>query len=361
MKPSFYIGLMSGTSLDAIDAVLMDFSPGCKLIAATDIPMPIELREEIRALNTPCENELQRSLILDKQLAHLFAKAVSQLLKAAQVNASQVYAIGSHGQTLRHSPDKPWGYSLQIGDANTLAELTGINVVSDFRSRDIAAGGQGAPLVPAFHQAVFASDSENRAIINIGGMANVSFLNNDDVTGFDTGPGNVLMDYWCHKHLGKHFDNEGGWAKSGQIIDELLASFLSETFFSLAPPKSTGRELFDAHWLDKHLEGKFYKPEDVQATLLELTAQSIIDAIKEHCDSLFLCGGGAYNQTLIARITELSGKPTGLTGSLGIDAQWVEAAAFSWFAKQTMEGLPSNAPTATGSAGPRILGAIYSA
>ena len=362
MKLPLYIGLMSGTSLDAIDAVLVDFSHGCELIGATDIAMPEDLKAEIRELNTPCDNDLQRSLILDKQLAHLFNEAVEQLLQLTQVPRKQIHAIGSHGQTLRHAPSMPWGYSLQIGDANTLAELSGINVVADFRSRDIAAGGQGAPLVPAFHQALFSSSEENRAIVNIGGMANISFLARDgSFNGFDTGPGNVLMDSWYQKHNDGEFDFDGQWAKSGTLIEELLQSMLQEPFFRLAPPKSTGRELFDSHWLQTHLHGKHYEPCDVQATLLELTARSICDAIAESCDAIYLCGGGAYNKHLKTRIATLSNKPCDVTGELGIAAQWVEAAAFAWLAKQTMQGLTSNAPSATGSKGARILGAIYSA
>ena len=361
-SPSLYIGLMSGTSLDAIDAVLVDFSDGCQLLGTIDLAMPTDVREEILALNSPCENELQRSLVLDKRLAHLFAEAVSQLLVVSKVEAKAIHAIGSHGQTLRHAPSLPWGYSLQIGDPNTLAEMSGINVVADFRRRDIAAGGQGAPLVPAFHQALFSDAHESRAIVNIGGMANVSLLYKDGTySGFDTGPGNVLMDHWCTMHKQCNFDSNGDWAKSGRVIDELLTSMLSESFFRLPPPKSTGRECFDGHWLAKHLHGKDYAHADVQATLLELTATSICDAIDANIDSIYLCGGGAYNLQLKNRIAALSGKTTTVTGELGIAAQWVEAAAFAWLAKQTMHGLASNAPSATGAKGPRILGAIYSA
>lgn len=358
--PKLYIGLMSGTSLDAVDAALLDFTDGCKLLCTCELVLPDDLRCEIRALNSPCDNELQRSLILDKKLAHLFNDAVQLLLAKACVDKNDIIAIGSHGQTLRHAPTAPWGYSLQIGNASLLAELSGITVVADFRSRDIAAGGQGAPLVPAFHQAVFASKDESRAIVNIGGMANISFLSRTgDVSGFDTGPGNVLMDYWCQTHQDCCFDNNGQWAKSGQVIPELLNKMLSEPFFALAPPKSTGRECFDGHWLAQYLNNTSYATKDVQATLLELTARTICDAINDDADCIYLCGGGAYNGNLQERISQLSQKNVKDTSALGISAQWIEAAAFAWLAKQTMQMLSSNAPNATGAKGERILGAIH--
>lgn len=360
-RPSLYIGLMSGTSLDGIDAVLVDFTPSLQILDCLEIKIPHTIKEEIRALNSPCDNELVRSLILDRQLAYLFAEACHQLLQQAGTQSQVITAIGSHGQTLRHAPDGPDGYSLQIGDGNTLAEETGICVVNNFRGRDIAAGGQGAPLVPAFHQAVFGDREENRAIVNIGGMANVSFLNSDgSLSGFDTGPGNVLMDSWCQQHLKQEFDHNGSWAKSGKYIPKLLRHMLAEPFFQQPPPKSTGRELFDRHWLKPLLQDCNYAAADIQATLLELTAHSISNAVKQHCDAVYLCGGGAYNLYLTQRIAELSGKPTTTTEQLGIKPEWIEAAAFAWLAKQTLEGLSGNAPSATGSNGQRILGAVYS-
>jgi anhydro-N-acetylmuramic acid kinase len=358
-KKALYIGLMSGTSLDAIDAILMDFSDTIHVLATKNIPLPQTLRDEILALNTPQHNELTRSLVMGKKLAHLFSAAVIELLKDTGITKSQIIAIGSHGQTLRHAPLGEFGYSLQIGDPSTIAELTGITVVADFRNRDIAAGGQGAPLVPAFHQAAFGSAKENRAIINIGGMANVSiFLTNGTIQGFDTGPGNVLMNHWTQQHINQSYDHNGEWAKSGKINNTLLTQMLQEPFFNIPPPKSTGRELFDAHWLDQYCLASI-KPEDIQATLLELTAITIVHALPDNIDTLFVCGGGAYNLQLMARIAAISGKPTLNTQTLGIAPEWVEAAAFAWLAQQTINYQPGNLPAATGAKGLRILGGIY--
>jgi len=356
---SLYIGLMSGTSLDAIDAALIDFSNDVKLIEAIEINIPTDIRDEIYALNTPCLNELSRSLILDKKLAALFSKAVIQLLKKTGYSSNKITAIGSHGQTLRHSPDGDYGYSLQVGDPNCISEQTGITVVADFRSRDIAAGGQGAPLVPAFHQTVFISPEENRAIINIGGMANISLLfNNEQNGGFDTGPGNVLMDYWCQKNTGKHYDLNGAWAETGQVDITLLNEMLAEPYFKKQPPKSTGREMFDGHWVEQ-FNVEEIPPENVQATLLELTAQSICHAVPEETDAIYLCGGGALNTKLLKRISELGNKKTHTTEKLGIAPEWVEATAFAWLAKQTINHQAGNAPEATGAKGNRVLGGIY--
>lgn len=358
-KQALYIGIMSGTSLDAIDAALINFNNGIQLVETLELDIPDAIRYEILALNSPCANELTRSLILDKKIAQLFSKAVKQLLEKSTYSAHQITAIGSHGQTLRHAPDGEWGYSLQIGDPNTIAEKTNITVVADFRSRDIAAGGQGAPLVPAFHQAVFSSYKENRAIINIGGMANISLLLKDGSNcGFDTGPGNVLMNSWCQEHTGYQYDKAGAWGATGQINVLLLEKMLEEPFFKKTPPKSTGRELFDAHWLTQFNMKEISAP-DIQATLLELTARSICDAIPKTIDALYICGGGALNNKLLERITELSGKPTNDTTALGIPPEWVEATAFAWLAKQTINHQTGNAPAATGAKGKRVLGGIY--
>ncbi len=358
-KDALYVGLMSGTSLDAIDAILMDFSESIRTIKTKSIALPNTLKNEIAALNSPQDNELTRSLILGKEMAHLLSGAVIELLKEANIDNTQIIAIGSHGQTLRHAPNGELGYSLQIGDPSTIAENTGITVVADFRNRDIAAGGQGAPLVPAFHQVAFSSTDENRAIINIGGMANVSlFLGNETIQGFDTGPGNVLMNYWAQKHINKPYDQNGDWAKSGKSDTALLSKMLAEPYFSIAPPKSTGRELFDAHWLNQ-FNVQNTKPENIQATLLELTAISIVNALPPTIEKLFICGGGAFNMQLMERIRIISGKPTATTTALGIDPEWVEAAAFAWLAKQTMNYAAGNLPTATGAKGFRVLGGIY--
>ncbi len=358
-KQALYIGLMSGTSLDAIDAALVDFTNGIQLIDNIELDIPTDIRSEIIALNSPCSNELARSLVLDKKMAELFSEAVKQLLSKSGYTHNQIIAIGSHGQTLRHAPDNNYGYSLQVGDPNIISEQTGITVVSDFRSRDIAAGGQGAPLVPAFHKTAFVSSEENRAIINIGGMANISLLfSSDKNSGFDTGPGNILMDYWCQKITGQKFDENGAWAKTGQVNIPLLEQMFLEPYFKKAPPKSTGRELFDAHWLEQFTLSEI-SPEDVQATLLELTSQSICDNIPSTTDAIYLCGGGAFNEKLVQRITKLSNKATSTTEKLGISPEWVEAATFAWLAKQTINHQTGNAPEATGAKGKRILGGVY--
>lgn len=356
---ALYIGLMSGTSLDAVDAILMDLSDGISVVETLATELPDALRQEIRALNSTQDNELTRSLVLGKQLAILFSDAVLALLNKADIEADRITAIGSHGQTLRHAPGGDFGYSLQIGDPSTIAERTGITVVADFRNRDIAAGGQGAPLVPAFHQAVFSSPTENRAIINIGGMANISiFLTDGSTQGFDTGPGNVLINHWIQQQTGKAYDQDGAWAKSGKIDQTLLEEMLNEPYFRLRPPKSTGRELFDAHWLAQFRLGHL-KAEDIQATLTELTATTITQALPDNIEKLFICGGGAYNHYLMQRLAQISGKPVASTAELGIAPEWVEAAAFAWLAKQTFNHAAGNLPAATGATGIRILGGIY--
>ena len=354
-----YIGIMSGTSLDGIDVVMADFSAGVSILDSVEAEIPSAIRHEIRELNTPCPNDLARSLVLDKQLGRLFGNAVQQLLDKTAFDPARISAIGSHGQTLRHAPSGENGYSLQVGDPNLIAEITGIPVVADFRMRDVAAGGQGAPLVPAFHQAIFSSPAESRAVINIGGMANVTLLHRDgSVGGFDTGPGNVLLDHWCQQHQGAAFDRNGEWAQGGRIIPELLEAMLQESYFHQPPPKSTGREQFDAHRLGQ-FKLSAQAPEDVQATLLELTARSICSALPEETETLFVCGGGANNLFLMERITKISRKKVQTTEALGIPPRWVEATAFAWLAKQTMEGRTGNLPEVTGACGKRILGGVY--
>lgn len=350
---------MSGTSLDGIDAILVDFSRHPHIIETHSAELPDALREEIHALNSLQPNELGRSLVLGKQLAHLFGKAAKQLLDKTGIPPKAVTAIGSHGQTLRHAPDGPHGFSLQVGDPSTIAELTGITVVADFRNRDIAAGGQGAPLVPAFHQAVFSHIGINRAIINIGGMANASvFRGHDIVHGFDTGPGNVLMNHWTQQHTGNSYDANGEWARSGQVNRQLLDRLLQDPYFRQAPPKSTGREHFDMHWLES-FHPQTLAPADVQATLLELTARSIVDALPNDMDEMFICGGGARNLYLMERLASLSGITVASTDVLGIAPEWVEAAAFAWLARQCINHACGNLPEATGAEGARILGGIY--
>ena len=365
-----FIGIMSGTSLDGVDVALCSFEKGgCQLIATHFLPYPDALKLELLDLHQPSQNELEASILLGNQLAKLYAEAVKALLKSAHKKASDVTAIGCHGQTIRHRPEL--GFTLQIGNAALLAELTNIAVVSDFRSRDIAAGGQGAPLVPAFHQAMFTSNKVNRAIINIGGIANITYLgkngadlNSGEVLGFDSGPGNMLLDSWAKLKIDKDYDADGAWAATGVVHESLLFDMLAEPYFALPPPKSTGRDLFNDHWLKQHQLYPHLEPQDVARTLVALTAQSIVDALNKcgDIDEVYLCGGGAHNSLLAGELQALLGNKKVLTTKeLGIDVDWLEAVAFAWLAKQTLENKPSNLPAVTGAKGLRVLGAIYPA
>lgn len=357
-----FIGLMSGTSLDGVDAVLMDFSGNAnQVIGDAFIPYDDRLRARLLALHQPYAGELHDAAVLGNQLARMYAQAVSELLRKAEVPNRDIVAIGCHGQTIRHRPDA--GYTIQLGNGALLAELTGITVVCDFRGRDMAAGGEGAPLVPAFHAAVFSHPSVHRVVVNIGGIANLSDLPpSGDVRGFDTGPGNALMDAWIQRHLGKPFDKDGAWAQSGRPDDKLLNMLLAQEFFSRRPPKSTGRDIFDLAWVEKYLTGR-ERPEDVQATLLALTATSIARSVRSYCagaTEVYLCGGGAQSGALIAVLkVMLPGLLIARTEELGIGADWVEACAFAWLAHQALQRRPGNLPAVTGARGLRILGAIY--
>ncbi|MGI9280035.1 MAG: anhydro-N-acetylmuramic acid kinase [Endozoicomonas sp.] len=374
--PEYFIGLMSGTSLDAIDAVLVEFEENsvqtsqqqsCRQILALSHPLPNDLREQLLALTLPGPDEIERMALAEPAFARASADAVKKLLEKAGFSPDQVSAIGSHGQTIRHRPEK--GFTLQIGDPSLIAERSGIAVVADFRRRDVAAGGQGAPLVPAFHHAVFSSHKEDRVILNIGGISNISLLPSDPqkpVTGFDTGPGNVLMDYWCHQHLNQPFDADGQWAASGSVDDQLLNSMLNDSYFSEAPPKSTGRERFNPGWLESHLKNMpGLQSQDVAATLTLLTAKTIALDICQYAPTateVLVCGGGASNSHLMKLIeNELEPLSVSTTTSLGIDPDWVEAVAFAWLARRTLSGKPGNLPAVTGASGERILGAIYPA
>ncbi|OGT02661.1 MAG: anhydro-N-acetylmuramic acid kinase [Gallionellales bacterium RIFCSPLOWO2_02_60_31] len=355
---------MSGTSLDGVDAVLADLSRAQpKLLAKHYLPFDDALRNELLALHQPGHNELHRTQLAGNQLARLYAAAVNALLNTANSSGAKIKAIGCHGQTIRHRPEH--GYTLQIGNAALLAELTGIAVVSDFRSRDIAAGGQGAPLVPAFHDKVMRHPDSHRVIVNIGGISNLTNLPpNASTSGFDCGPGNLLMDAWCMQHLGRPYDDSGIWAASGKALPALLERMLDEPFFALPPPKSSGRDLFDMAWLRGKLQGGELA-EDVQATLLELTCRSIAQAIRQHCagaTEIYLCGGGAHNQTLHRRLAALlPGSSVQTTDVLGVDGDYLEAIAFAWLAQQTLHGKPASLPLVTGARHPCILGAIYPA
>lgn len=362
--PELYIGLMSGTSLDGIDAVLVDLSqPEPLQLANCYLPFDSKLRNTLLVLHIPGHNELHQAQITGNQLAGLYAAAVAPLLTQAKSSNKEVKAIGCHGQTIRHCPKH--GYTLQIGNPALLAELSGITVVSDFRSRDIAAGGQGAPLVPAFNDHVLRHPGIHRVIVNIGGISNLTNLPlRIATTGFDCGPGNLLMDAWCMQHTGKPYDDNGAWATSGKVLPALLKKMLEEPFFALPPPKSTGRDLFNMAWLLGKLKGS-ERAEDVQATLLELTCQTIAQAIQRHCGGakeIYLCGGGAHNQALRSRLVALlSDCIIQTTSVLGVDGDYLEAIAFAWLAQQTLQGKPANLPLVTGAKHPCVLGAIYHA
>lgn len=362
--PNLYAGIMSGTSLDGIDVVLAEIdASSCRMIAKRYAEYDESTRAELLALQERSVDELHRAELAAVTLSRLYADVVNALIEANAVDAINIAAIGCHGQTIRHRPEV--GYSKQIFNPALLAEKTGISVVADFRSRDIAAGGQGAPLVPAFHAAMFSNTNSNRVICNIGGIANLTCLPaQGPITGFDSGPGNVLMDAWIVRHQQQRFDRGGTWAASGNVIEPLLDTLLDNPYFELAPPKSTGRETFNPQLLSKH-ELDRHAPPDVQATLSMLTAASIGAAVarwggKPH--AMYVCGGGAHNTHLLTQIkSRLPGIDILSTAALGIDPDWVEALAFAWLAYRAVHGLSGNVPAVTGARGERILGAIYAA
>ncbi len=357
---------MSGTSLDGVDAVLAETGPAeqIRLIRSHYLPYPDSLRMRLLALHTPQPDEIHLAAVAANELARLYAGAVRTLLDG--IPPDSVRAIGCHGQTLRHRPAD--GYTLQIGNAALLAELTGIAVVADFRSRDIAAGGQGAPLVPAFHAQALRHPGVHRVIANIGGIANITDLPAvGTVRGWDTGPGNMLLDAWIKRHGDAHYDRNGAWAASGTIQSGLLDALTNHPYLKLSPPKSAGREQFNLDWLDTTLSSlnEMIDPADVQATLLEFTAISLADAVSRECagaQELHVCGGGAHNDALMQRINaRLPNLRVTTTAALGIGPDWVEALAFAWLARQTLYQAPGNLPSVTGARGGRILGAIYPA
>lgn len=360
-----FVGLMSGTSMDGVDAVLARFQDErIEVLAHRHAPFPPALREELMALNTPTDNELHRAALAANSVARSYADLVTGLLAQAGQPRQAILALGAHGQTVRHRPGEfdGRGYTVQLLNGALLAELSGIDVICDLRSRDVAAGGQGAPLVPAFHRAVFAQPGREIAALNIGGISNVSLLGSTD-GGYDCGAGNCLMDLWVLAHRGQPYDADGTWAASGRVIPGLLASLLSEPWLAVPPPRSTGRDLFNRAWLDHHLAAYAgAAPKDVQATLLEFTARSITDSLPARLDELIVCGGGALNGALMARLQALRpATRVQASDAHGLPAMEVEAAAFAWLAMRFKRGLPGNLPTATGAAGPRLLGALYPA
>jgi anhydro-N-acetylmuramic acid kinase len=376
--PRLFVGLMSGTSLDGVDAVLADLSSGrddrrVAVLAHLHRPFPAGLRAGLLALNAPGEEELHRAALAANAVARAYAEAVAALLDQAGVAAAAVEALGAHGQTVRHRPGEfdGTGYTLQLLNGALLAELAGIDVVCDLRSRDLAAGGQGAPLVPAFHRAAFARAGETVALLNLGGIANLTVLHSDGSTlGFDCGPANALMDHWCERHTGRAYDDGGAWAASGKMLPALLDALLAEPYLALPPPKSTGRDLFNPAWLDARLRAvPAADAADVQATLAEFTALACAAEVARHAPAareLLLCGGGASNGHLVARLRAALGQrlPTLAvlpTDARGLPAQQVEATAFAWLAAAFCDRRAGNLPSVTGATGARVLGALHPA
>jgi anhydro-N-acetylmuramic acid kinase len=361
---SLYIGLMSGTSMDGVDGVLADFADGAiRTVESAFVPFTPALRAELMALQSAGPNEIEREAVAANSLAECYAACVAALLPAA---SGPVQAVAVHGQTIRHRPEL--GFTRQTNNPALLAELCGLDVIADFRSRDIAAGGQGAPLVPAFHQARFGQAGQTRVVVNIGGIGNISVLHADGSTsGFDTGPGNVLMDGWIGRHQGKEYDADGAWAASGTVHAGLLALLMAEPYFALPAPKSTGRDLFHLAWLDARLAGAGpIAPADVQATLTALTACTIAAAIasqSREVDAVYVCGGGAYNATLLRELAAALGGTVKVasTAELGVAPNRVEALAFAWLGYRFQKREAGNLPAVTGAKGPRILGALYPA
>ena len=360
-----YLGVMSGTSLDGLDIALVRQEDRPTLLAHHYLPMPAALRAELLALCASGPDELARAATAEQQWVELAAEGIHKLLKREQLSPDDIRAIGSHGQTVRHEPAR--GFTVQIGNPALLAELTGIEVVADFRRRDVAAGGQGAPLVPAFHEALFDNQDSPCAVLNVGGFSNLSLIEpGQEVRGFDCGPGNVLLDAWIGKVRGETFDRDGAWAASGLLNEALLLRLMSDPYFAGRGPKSTGRELFNLPWLESHLAALPPLPAaDVQRTLLELTARSIIDSLQQaqsDTAELLVCGGGAHNGALMQRLQALLPScRVASTATRGVPPDWVEAMAFAWLAHCCLERIPANRPSVTGARGLRVLGAIYPA
>jgi len=368
--PDLYIGLMSGTSLDGVDGVLADFSLAQpRVIGHASRPLPSALRRDLLALNTSGVDELHRGALAANTLVEVYSEVVRELLESTTTPASAVVAVGAHGQTVRHRPQEFGGpgYTIQLNQPALLAELTGIDVVADFRSRDVAAGGQGAPLAPFFHQSLFSQPGASVGVLNIGGISNITLLRADgSMLGFDCGPGNALMDSWCQQHIGQDFDHSGQWAASGSALPALLERLLSEAYFSRLPPKSTGRDLFNRAWLDVKLQDfQAASAKDIQATLTELTARACAGEIQRHepqLPRLIVCGGGALNTHLMRRLQVLL--PAAVVASsaqFGLPPLQVEATAFAWLARKAIRSEKLELQSTTGARGARVLGCIYPA
>jgi len=359
-KQNYYIGLMSGTSLDGIDAALCEIdAEGCTLVGGLTYPMPSGLRKRIVGMITAGEGSLHEIGMLDREIGMIFARAANALLEKLGVFREEVRAIGSHGQTLWHAPEGTVPMTMQLGDPSTIAALTGITTVADFRRKDIALGGQGAPLVPAFHRFVFGLLDEKSAVVNIGGIANITMLGEKTI-GYDTGCGNVLMDSWISRHRSLPYDGDGAWAREGKVDDALLERMLDDPYFALPFPKSTGREYFNPAWLDGYLDGLEIVPADVQATLLELTARTIADeALRHDAARLVLCGGGARNGALVARIAALTPARVETSGEHGVSIDFMEAMAFAWLAYKRLRNEKIALSSVTGAREDTILGGVY--
>jgi anhydro-N-acetylmuramic acid kinase len=366
---TLYVGVMSGTSMDAVDAAVVDLGrPAPHLIARSHRTWPRALRERLQQLAAGAAIDAAGIATLDREVGEFLAQTICEMLQAHAIDSGRIRATGCHGQTVSHSPDSRHPSTLQLGDANVIAELTGITTVNDFRRRDIAAGGQGAPLVPAFHAAFLRDEAEDRVVLNLGGIANITVLPADrklPVTGFDTGPANCLMDGWIQRQQGLAFDKYGEWAASTRPDAALLERLQTDPYFARPPPKSTGTQHFSADWLDQRLATTGHRPAaEVQATLLALTCHTVLDAIRRHAPStgrLLVCGGGVNNQALMHSLDDLLAVPVQSTAGFGIDPEWMEAMAFAWLAQRTLDGLPGNLPSVTGAVGERILGAVHQA
>lgn len=364
MQKTITLGLMSGTSLDGVDSVAVDFSGSSpRLVGHHHTAFPAELKHQLFTLCQPGNNEIDEMGRTSVALGRFYVKAIDELLDFADIARKDVAAVGIHGQTIRHRPEEGW--TLQLNNPALVAELSGLDVISDFRSRDLAAGGEGAPLVPAFHRQVFMGEVA-RSVVNIGGIANITFLparkSYGKIIGFDCGPGNILLDAWCRRHLQRDFDANGAWGATGHVQPKLLERLLSDAYFDREPPKSTGREHFNMQWLEEKLQGE--EPVDVQATLMMLTARTITDAIKHfahHTQEIYLCGGGALNGALAQMIRQEAGDEMYVrsTSVLGVDPMHVEAMAFAWLAWAFLNRIPGNLPEVTNATGSRILGALY--
>ena len=365
MIQQLYIGVMSGTSMDGVDTVLVKTNgKEIELIQADFYPMPDKIKQALLNICLGQQTNLKEVGILDHQLGLLFANAVNQLIEKAGVSATDITAIGCHGQTAFHQPDGEYPFSMQLGDANIIAAKTGIQTIADFRRKDLALGGQGAPLVPAFHKTILSHPSRTRVVLNIGGISNISVLKPDQaVVGYDTGPGNMLLDAWVYQHLGHSYDKDGQWAISGKVKASLLETLMREEFFNKPAPKSTGRELFNLSWLENKLADEIYQPQDVQATLTEFTAISISHEVNRFGEGeLLVCGGGARNPLIMQRLSELLPDwQVKTTNQVGVDMDYMEAMAFAWLAHQTTHQLAGNLPEVTGAEKAAVLGAIYPA